>query len=30
TFEAGGFRELVARAVRAATRRGGELSAAND
>ena len=30
TFEAGGLRELVARAVRAATRRGGELSAAND
>ncbi|TWT21205.1 pyrroline-5-carboxylate reductase [Luteimonas marina] len=30
TFEAGGFRELVARAVHAATRRGGELSAAND
>ena len=30
TFEAGGFRDLVARAVRAATRRGGELSAAND
>lgn len=30
TFEAGGFRELVARAVGAATRRGGELSAAND
>lgn len=29
-FEAGGFRDLVARAVRAATRRGGELSAAND
>ena len=29
-FEAGGFRALVARAVRAATRRGGELSAAND
>jgi len=30
TFEAGGFRDLVARAIRAATRRGGELSAAND
>lgn len=30
TFEAGGFRELVARAIAAATRRGGELSAAND
>ncbi|WP_202844352.1 pyrroline-5-carboxylate reductase [Luteimonas saliphila] len=30
TFEAGGFRALVARAIRAATRRGGELSAAND
>ena len=30
TFEAGGFRELVARAIHAATRRGGELSAAND
>ena len=29
-FEAGGFRDLVARAIRAATRRGGELSAAND
>jgi pyrroline-5-carboxylate reductase len=29
-FEVGGFRELVAGAVRAATRRGGELSAAND
>lgn len=30
TFEAGGFRELVARAVAAATQRGRELSAAND
>lgn len=30
TFESGGFRTLVAAAVRAATRRGGELSAAND
>jgi pyrroline-5-carboxylate reductase len=30
TFEAGGFRELVARAIDAATRRGRELSAAND
>ena len=30
TFEAGGLRDLVARAMRAATRRGGELSAAND
>jgi pyrroline-5-carboxylate reductase len=30
TFEAGGFRELVARAIDAATRRGVELSAAND
>jgi pyrroline-5-carboxylate reductase len=29
-FEAGGFRELVARAIRAATVRGRELSAAND
>ena len=29
-FEAGGFRDLVARAIRAATRRGGELSAAHD
>ncbi len=29
-FEAGGFRDLVARAIRAATQRGGELSAAND
>jgi len=29
-FEAGGFRELVAQAIHAATRRGGELSAAND
>jgi pyrroline-5-carboxylate reductase len=30
TFEAGGFGELVARAIRAATSRGRELSAAND
>ena len=30
TFEAGGFRELVAHAIRAATARGRELSAAND
>ncbi len=30
TFEAGGFRELVARAIRAATERGRQLSAAND
>ena len=30
TFEAGGFRELVARAIHAATERGRELSAAND
>jgi pyrroline-5-carboxylate reductase len=30
TFEAGGFRELVARAVAAAAARGGELSRAND
>ncbi len=30
TFEAGGFRELVERAVAAATTRGRELSAAND
>ncbi|HEY1136004.1 MAG TPA: pyrroline-5-carboxylate reductase dimerization domain-containing protein, partial [Xanthomonadaceae bacterium] len=30
TFQAGGFEALVARAVRAATARGGELSAAND
>jgi len=30
TFESGGFRELVARAIHAATLRGGELSAAND
>ncbi|MGN6113840.1 MAG: pyrroline-5-carboxylate reductase [Luteimonas sp.] len=30
TFEAGGFRELVAGAVRAATERGRALSAAND
>ena len=30
SFEACGFREVVARAVAAATRRGGELSAAND
>ena len=29
-FEAGGFRDLVACAIRAATRRGGELSAAHD
>jgi pyrroline-5-carboxylate reductase len=29
-FEAGGFRDLVDRAIAAATRRGGELSAAND
>jgi len=29
-FEAGGFRELVASAIRAATARGRELSAAND
>ncbi len=29
-FEAGGFRELVARAIRAATERGRALSAAND
>jgi len=29
-FEAGDLRGLVARAIRAATRRGGELSAAND
>lgn len=29
-FEAGGFQELVARAIRAATERGRELSAAND
>jgi pyrroline-5-carboxylate reductase len=29
-FEAGGFRELVARAIHAATERGRELSAAND
>lgn len=29
-FEAGGFRQLVAHAIQAATRRGGELSAAND
>ena len=29
-FETGGFRDLVARAIRAATQRGGELSAAND
>lgn len=29
-FEAGGFRELVARAIRAATERGRQLSAAND
>jgi pyrroline-5-carboxylate reductase len=30
SFEACGFREVVARAIAAATRRGGELSAAND
>ncbi|MCI4568717.1 pyrroline-5-carboxylate reductase [Lysobacter sp. CFH 32150] len=30
TFEAGGFRELVARAIHAATERGKQLSAAND
>jgi pyrroline-5-carboxylate reductase len=30
TFEAGGFRELVARAIHAATARGRQLSAAND
>jgi pyrroline-5-carboxylate reductase len=30
TFEAGGFRELVDRAIRAATERGRQLSAAND
>ena len=30
TFEAGGFRELVGRAIAAATTRGRELSAAND
>lgn len=30
TFEAGGFRALVGRAIEAATRRGAELSAAND
>jgi pyrroline-5-carboxylate reductase len=30
TFEAGGFRDLVDRAIAAATRRGRELSAAND
>ena len=29
-FEAGGFRDLVDRAIAAAARRGGELSAAND
>ena len=29
-FESGGFRELVARAIHAATERGRELSAAND
>jgi pyrroline-5-carboxylate reductase len=29
-FETGGFRDLVGRAIAAATRRGGELSAAND
>ena len=30
TFEAGGFRELVGRAIQAATERGRQLSAAND
>ena len=30
TFEAGGFRDLVARAIHAARIRGAELSAAND
>jgi pyrroline-5-carboxylate reductase len=30
SFEAMGFRDVVARAIAAATRRGGELSAAND
>ena len=30
TFEAGGFRELVDRAIAAATVRGRELSAANE
>jgi pyrroline-5-carboxylate reductase len=30
TFEAGGLRKLIDKAVAAATRRGGELSAAND
>ena len=30
TFEAGGFRDLVARAIHAATERGRELSAANE
>ena len=30
TFEQGGLRELVARAIASATGRGGELSAAND
>jgi pyrroline-5-carboxylate reductase len=30
TFESGGLRELVDKAVAAAARRGGELSAAND
>jgi pyrroline-5-carboxylate reductase len=30
SFEACGFRQVVARAIAAATRRGGELSAAND
>ncbi len=30
SFEACGFRDVVARAIAAATRRGGELSAAND
>jgi pyrroline-5-carboxylate reductase len=30
SFESMGFRGMVARAIGAATRRGGELSAAND
>jgi pyrroline-5-carboxylate reductase len=30
SFEALGFRDVVARAIAAATRRGSELSAAND
>ena len=30
TFETGGFRDLVARAIHAATERGRQLSAAND